>query len=99
MRFFELTHPRYKDDIDYYEHNPVRCAMQPQLPHMICPVCGLEGSGDRLRIEVEESRLVQIASGPHLEVEEWKKAAQGWAVMLGLPVASLTPGADIGPPR
>src|SRR4051812_24818566 len=99
MRFFWLDHPRYEDDIDKYEHNPVRCAHVHQLPCIICPVCGLRGWDDRLRVDVDERRMAEVAAGPDLGVQEWKEAAQGWATMLGLPVSKLTPGMHIGPPR
>lgn len=100
MQFFSLTRPIYVDDHAHDRKNPVVSHGSHCLPGVVCEVCGSRWSSTvRLRIELPAPPLdSEFASVRFVGFAEWVKEAPRWAALLGLEIASLRPGAELGRP-
>jgi hypothetical protein len=99
MRFHALRHPRYKDDLEREQRNPVHSDSLYCIPGMLCDVCLRRSTSDRLRIPVPGVFIDEFTGVRFLPPDEWRARVNHWANILGVDASLLTPGMTLGPPR
>src|SRR5262245_41822127 len=102
MNFLSLTKPRYTTERESNKRNPARPRVDYAIPYVICDRCGSWSSSERVRVPIPpelapEFRLGKVNRG--MPLQAWLHARDRWAVILGVSIERLTPGAEIGPPR
>jgi hypothetical protein len=72
------------------------------LPMITCDACGEWGGSGKLRIPVPPELATELGTFRELNyaipLEDWKCRSLRWADLLHVPVASLEPSMNIGPP-
>jgi hypothetical protein len=99
MRFYNARYPRYADDIEHNEYNPVRMHETRHLPGVICRDCLQWSSDDRLATTVPREVADRFSEVHFLDPEDWKAHSIQWARLLGVETSALTPGIELGAPR
>jgi len=97
MSFFKLTHPPYKTDQEFNRRNPVIETSYGHIPGIVCPVCGVWLSSDRLRVSWS-ARVEKVARTNYQAPDEWSRSRTTWARLLRVEPEVVTPGATLGPP-
>jgi hypothetical protein len=89
MRFFKLTHPRYTEDKEAEQRNPVISTATHRIPGISCDICGPWSSSRRLRVALP-SEVAEFEGVSFLTVTDWRTARDRWGAKLGPPSGTCT---------
>ena len=99
MRFYKLSPPRYVDDLEDQQRNPIQSASQYRVPGILCNICLQWSTSNRLRVNVPEHTATEFNRARFVAPNEWSMQVTRWATLLRVEPSSLSPGTKLGPPH